>query len=85
MKKKPDGHRTLTPQQVAAQRAGGRRVAPGLWLDANGHVHWSVPELLALVALPDTPANREAVTQLVIDTWGAQAPDIPIIRQDEES
>lgn len=85
MKLKPDHHRTLTPQQVAAQQVGSRRVAPGIWLDANGDVHFSVPELLALVDLADTPENREAVVEMAIETFRAQNPTVPIIRQDPES
>lgn len=82
---KPDFHRTLTPKQIAAQQAGGRRIAPGLWLDAEGSLHYSVTELLALVDLEDTPANRDAVRAIVVETLRAQNPSVLIIRQDRES
>lgn len=84
-KPKPDSHRTLTPKQIAAQHVGSRRVAPGIWLDANGDVHFSVPELLAFVDLEDTPENREAVVEMAIETFRAQNPTASIIRQDPES
>jgi hypothetical protein len=76
--------RTLTPATVAAQRIGSVRVAPGIWLDADGGVHFSVPELLALVALPNTPANRAIVTEMLTREL-AQTGTAAIIRQQEES
>jgi hypothetical protein len=77
--------RSVTRAEAEAQQVGSTRIAPGLWRDRAGCLHVSVPELLALVDLPDTPANREAVIRVVEETWG-QAHDsgrpIQIIRQD---
>ena len=36
-----------------------RRIAVGIWEDMERNIHWSLTELLAIVDLPDTPANRE--------------------------
>jgi hypothetical protein len=55
----------LTPREHAETFfPGARRIAPGLWLDGFGDLHFSVPELLALVDLEDTPENREAVVEI---------------------
>lgn len=42
-----------------------RRIAPGIWEDKDGDIHWSIPELLALVDLPDTAENRQIVTEML--------------------
>lgn len=75
--------RIVTPQEMDAQRAGSTRLAPGVWVDADGDVHFSVPELLAMVDLEDTPANREEVAQMVAGIMRRHG--LPIIRQDPES
>ena len=51
----------LTREEAARQAAGAFRVAPGIWIDRAGGLHWSVPELLAFVDLPDTPEHRAAI------------------------
>jgi len=53
---------------------GSTRVAPGIWLDRDGNIHWSVPELLALVDLPDTPENRESVIAMLREQLGEHFP-----------
>jgi len=78
-----DLQRIVTPQEMDAQRVGSTRLAPGIWLDADGDVHFSIPELLAMVDLEDTPANREEIAQLVTAIMGRHG--LPIIRQDPES
>jgi hypothetical protein len=32
--------------------------APGIWEDIEGNIHWSIPDLLAHVGLPNTKENR---------------------------
>jgi len=64
--------------------AGARRIAPGIWLDGDGDLHFSVPELLALVELPDTPDNREVVYQLVEDLLRGAHPTATIVRHDPD-
>ncbi len=44
-----------------------RIIAPGIWQDGDGNVHWSIPGLLAVADIEDTPANRLAVMQIVKD------------------
>lgn len=58
--------RRLTQEEFDRQLRGSTRIAPGIWLDAHGDVHWSVPELLAMVDLEDTPENREAIAEIAI-------------------
>jgi hypothetical protein len=52
---------------TSAENTLGERIAPGLWMDVNGAPHWSIPELLELVDLPDTPENRAALTEMLRD------------------
>lgn len=72
--------RKVTAEAFEAQRAGGVRVAPGIWIDRQGGVHWSVPELLGLAGLEDTVENRDAVGALVLELLRGRG--IPIVRQD---
>ena len=78
-----DVDRIVTPTELRAQFRGARRVAPGIWLDADGDPHVSVPELLRVFGWPDTPANREGVAAIVADVTRAHG--VTIIRQDPES
>lgn len=79
----PDVRRKLAPDEIAAQRRGSQRIAPGIWLDAAGDVHFSVPELLALVDLEDTLENREAVFRMACEVARQHSPTAMIIRQDK--
>jgi hypothetical protein len=77
--------RKLSRDEVADQRRGGHRLVPGFWVDRDGALHVSVPELLALFDLPDTPDNRAAVVQLARESFqagGYQHPEI--IEQEQE-
>jgi hypothetical protein len=80
-----DARRTVTPREIAAQRRGSTRIAPGIWIDAEGHGHISIPELLAMVDLPDTPDHRERVAELAEHVIRRVHPDATIVRQDPES
>jgi hypothetical protein len=75
--------RTLTPEEVARLRAGGRRIAPGIWVDAAGDLHFSVPELLALFGWPDTPADRAELETVIREILAEQYPGVPVIHQEE--
>jgi len=46
-------------------RRDGRRLAPGFWVDRHGQLHISIPELLAVAKLPESPEDRAAVLQIV--------------------
>jgi hypothetical protein len=40
------------------------RVAPGIWIDQNGDLHFSIPELLDLYDLPHTKENFDRMKQV---------------------
>lgn len=44
-----------------------KRIAPGIWEDKKGNVHFSIPELLALHDLEDTSENHQEVKQMVTE------------------
>lgn len=58
-----------------------RRIAPGIWIDANGDPHWSIPELLELADLPDTPETRVAVVQMLKELLQEHHPWAKIIER----
>lgn len=63
-----------------------QRVAPGIWIDQNNHVHLSIPELLQVVDLPNTPENREIVKQMAAKLVRKQCPEaIVLFRANEKS
>jgi hypothetical protein len=58
-----------------------KRIAPGIWEDLDGNIHWSIAELLMLVDLPDTPENREAVTAMLRQQMRAINPQAMIVER----
>jgi hypothetical protein len=57
------------------------RIAPGIWRDANGDIHWSITELLEMVDLPDTPEHRAKVEKMLEDLMRREKPDVKIIKR----
>jgi rhamnogalacturonyl hydrolase YesR len=57
------------------------RIAPGIWRDANGDIHWSIPELLEMVELEDTPENRARVEKMLEDLMRKEHPEAKIIKR----
>jgi hypothetical protein len=41
-----------------------RRIAPGIWEDVAGAIHFSIPELMEHFGLPPTQKNRQWATQI---------------------
>lgn len=58
-------------------------LAPGVWLDVEGNVHFSVPDFLDLFGLEDTEANRAAVIHFISKISLAARPDAPVIYRDK--
>lgn len=57
-------------------RPGGNvRLAPGFWVDADGALHVSIPELLEVFGLPDTEENRTALLARVEQQMHELLPD----------
>lgn len=75
--------RVLTPNQVARQQQGGTYLSPGVWIDREGGLHFSVPEILAALGLPDTPADREHATKVIEEQLRQQCPEATVVTQDE--
>lgn len=74
--------RTLSHAEIAAQREGGTRIAPGVWVDKDGGLHYSVPELLELFGWPDDPEHRTLVEETILESVRKAAPDCKITFQD---
>lgn len=79
-----DTRRTVTPRDIAEQYRGAVRLAPGVWLDGDGDLHFSIPELLVAFELADTPENRELLASDIAEFMGQWMP-VTMIRQDTES
>ena len=59
----------------------GKRLAPGVWTDKDGGLHFSLPELLALFELEDTPENRAIATDNIRAMLREQCPDAKIVER----
>lgn len=57
----------------------GKRIAPGIWEDADGCTHFSIPELLALFELEDTPQNHEIVKHNIASMFKEHHPDQAVV------
>jgi hypothetical protein len=77
----------MTPKWLRMTRAehartfhsGATRLGAGFWLDTAGDLHVSVPELLDLVALPDTPTNRADARRIITEVLQRQLPGAPLV------
>lgn len=59
---------TIDPDDPRPINQLKRRIAAGIWEDQLGNYHWSVPEMMKLVELDDTPANRAACIKILKET-----------------
>lgn len=72
----------VTDSEIAAQRAGGTLLGPGIWADLNGTMHIDLPEFLATCGWPNDEEHRAKALQVVREVFAAQAPDAEIIEQE---
>lgn len=56
-----------------------RQIAPGIWEDQTGKVHFSIPDLLDHVGLEDTPENRKEAGQMLVEVMKKEMPNTPIL------
>jgi hypothetical protein len=56
-----------------------KRIAPGIWEDKKGQVHFSIPELLALHDLEDTPENHVEVKKMLVELMKKNNPNTPVL------
>jgi len=72
-----------TPGQMSSKRDQlGRRIAPGIWQDVEGNPHFSIPELLALVGLPDTPEHHDRLKASLRELLASEMPEAKIVERD---
>jgi hypothetical protein len=77
-------HRSLTPSQVKRQQQGGEYLMPGVWIDREGGLHFSIPEILKAEGIADTPEAREHARRMFEEMLREQQPQATIIVQDDE-
>lgn len=74
--------RKLTPAEITAQQRGSTRLGPGVWVDRDGGMHFSVPDLLAFFDVEDTPENRRVIEEQIRDVILGANPDASIVDQE---
>lgn len=62
-----------------------KRIAPGFWIDQNGHPHISIPEVLAAVGMEDTPENRALALAAAREALAKVRPDVVALFRENES
>lgn len=55
-----------------------KRIAPGIWEDKKGQIHFSIPELLRLHDLEDAPENHEIVKGMLMELMKKFRPNVEI-------
>ena len=56
-----------------------KKISPGAYVDTDGALHFSIPEMLAELGVPDTPANRARLTKQVDEFMAAQSPETKVV------
>lgn len=60
-----------------------RRIRPGVWEDAEGGLHFSLPDMLAHYGLPDDEEHRQALTETLVESIREANRDVIIIKRDD--
>jgi hypothetical protein len=77
-------HQTVTKQMTTPRDTLKRRYGPGFWEDAEGGLHVSIPELLQVLNVRDTPENRAEATKFVEEFMRKQGiPEVRIVHREE--
>lgn len=84
MTKRKREHRSLTPSQVRRQQQAGEYLMPGVWIDREGGLHFSIPEILKAEGIADTPEAREHATRIFEELLRELQPQATVIVQDDE-
>ena len=71
----------ISQAEADRQIQGGEVLGPGLWQDKEGGIHFSLPEMLSHIKLPDTPENRALLTRVIMDFVTSEHPEAEIIQQ----
>lgn len=82
-KRKKREHRMLTPEEVRKSKVGALVIAPGIWIDRHQGVHFSIPDILQHLGLPDTPEDRLLATRAIDDMLAEVAPGTQVVLTDE--
>lgn len=59
-----------------------RVLAPGIWVDGDGSMHISVPDVLASLGIEDSAMNRDMVEAAAMAVMSDWFPDIEFIHRD---
>jgi hypothetical protein len=51
-------------KKLLGRNTMAKRIAPGIWQDADGNVHFSVPEMMKQSGIENTPENLKECMEL---------------------
>ena len=65
----------LSQAEVLELLKGAEVIAPGVWKDHDGGLHFSLPDILEEMKMDDTPQNRATLTTEIIERAQAEHGD----------
>ena len=80
-KRKRQRH-TITPAAARAQLHDAQELEPGVWIDREGALHFSVPDILKARGIPVTPEAIADATEKLHDAAAAMNPGAEIVIRD---
>lgn len=61
----------------------GQRLAPGVWVDKEGAVHFSILEILSFFKVKDTAENRDKLTAMIREQLLESDPNMTIVEREK--
>lgn len=58
------------------------RLDEGAWVDTDGNLHFSVPDILAHFGVEDTPENRQVMMMQLQDILSKECPHAKIVERE---
>lgn len=60
-----------------------QRIAPGVWVDRNEALHFSIPELLTAFHLPNTKENRNMMADEIKKIVHSESPGTLLVERED--
>jgi hypothetical protein len=75
----PEEQSPGTPPIRRAPEKLDRYLGPGVWMDTDGGLHFSAPEIMTHFGLPDTEESRTQCMEMIRELLQEQLPEGAII------
>ena len=72
----------LKPEDAPGRFKLKERIADGIWIDMDNHVHFSIEELRIKFDLPDTPEVKQRMDEICMEIAKQKNPNIQFVKRD---